>query len=254
MKCLIIYAHQEKKSFNSAMKNIALKTLQRQGHEVILSDLYAMKFKPTTDLADFEHLKNNTCENPDLANIKDSCDDEYYFNYALEQRKAYPQNSLSPDIQEELEKLIWCDYVIFQFPLYWFSMPAILKGWMDRVFICGYVYGGKRFYDQGALRGKKAMLSVTVGSRENMFGPNGIHGDMMSLLEPVHRGLAYTGFGILPPYIAYHVPYISQVEREAYLYAYQQRLLTIEATQSLKYPKINDYNEHYQLKSNLSGY
>ena len=82
---------------------------------------------------------------------------------------------LTDRIQQELDKLLWADLLIFNFPIYWFSTPAILKGWIDRVLVCGICYGGKRFYDQGGLSGKKALVTVTLGGREHMFGEEAIH-------------------------------------------------------------------------------
>jgi putative NADPH-quinone reductase len=55
--------------------------------------------------------------------------------------------------------LLKADLVIFNFSIYWFSMPVIMKGWIDRVLVSGVCYGGKRFYDQGGLAGKKSMLA-----------------------------------------------------------------------------------------------
>ncbi len=66
--------------------------------------------------------------------------------------------------------------------------------------------GGKRFYNHGGMAGKKAMLCLTLGGRTHMFGENSIHGPIEHYLSPIQRGtLAYTGFEVLPPFIAYHV-------------------------------------------------
>jgi NAD(P)H dehydrogenase (quinone) len=71
----------------------------------------------------------------------------------------------------EIDKLLWADALILQFPLWWFAMPAILKGWVDRVFAYGFAYGvgehsdrrwGDR-YGEGTLAGKPAMPIVTAG-------------------------------------------------------------------------------------------
>lgn len=93
------------------------------------------------------------------------------FNAAL---KDSAVETLAEDIRLEVEKVQWCDRLILNFPIFWFSAPAILKGWIDRVFVSGRFYGGKRFYDQGGMRGKQAMLSVTLGGQPHMFGPEAI--------------------------------------------------------------------------------
>jgi NAD(P)H dehydrogenase (quinone) len=56
-------------------------------------------------------------------------------------KQAFAQGTQSADIAAEQEKLLWADTVIFQFPLWWFSMPAIMKGWIDRVYAWGFAYG-----------------------------------------------------------------------------------------------------------------
>ena len=234
MNVLIVHAHHEPQSFCAAMKNLAIQTLQGQGHAVEISDLYAMHWNPVASDLDFGDRKN-----PD------------YLVYALEQRHAYEAHALSLDIQQELDKLLNTDLVIFNFPLYWFSVPAILKGWFDRVLISGVCYGGKRFYDQGGLKGKRALLSVTLGGREHMLSPGGIHGDICEMLKPILRGtLAYTGMTVLPPYIAYHVPYITDLDRQDILNRYEQHLLSLDQAQPLQFISLSDFDEKlYPIKS-----
>ena len=84
--------------------------------------------------------------------------------------------------------------VIFHFPVWWFSMPAILKGWFDRVFSPGFAYSKGRKYGTGYFQGKRAMLCLTTGTASTLYEPNGIDGDIVHVLWPIHNGtLAYTG-------------------------------------------------------------
>jgi len=228
MNVLIVFSHPEPQSFCSAMKDAAIETLQSEGHAVEVSDLYAMDWKAVADAADFERRSN-----PD------------YLVYALEQREAFKAGALSDDIQAELDKLIRADLVIFNFPLYWYSMPAIMKGWIDRVLISGYCYGGMRFYDRGGLKGKRAMLAVTLGGQPHMFSRAGVHGELNGLLSHVLRGtLAYVGFTVLPPFYAYHVPYISAEARQAYLDQYRKRLQQLDSLSPLQFPSMDDFDEN----------
>lgn len=112
----------------------------------------------------------------------------------------------------EQEKLLWADTVILQFPLWWYGMPAILKGWVDRVFSCGFAYGvgeynDKHFgdrYGEGVFKGKRAMLVVTSGGSEENYSARGICGPIEDLLFPINHGmLFYTGFDVLPPYVTW---------------------------------------------------
>ncbi|MGH8433362.1 MAG: NAD(P)H-dependent oxidoreductase [Pseudomonas sp.] len=228
MKVLLVHAHPEPQSFTSALRDLALETLQGQGHEVCTSDLYAMNWNPVAGAEDF-----TARENPD------------YLVYALEQREGAKKHSLAADIQGELDKLLWADLLILNFPLYWFSTPAILKGWIDRVLVSGICYGGKRFYDQGGLAGKKALVTLTLGGREYMFGEEAIHGPLEDMLRPLLRGtLAYVGMQVLAPFVAWHVPYISHEARENFLKAYQLRLANLGTDQALEFPRLAQFDEH----------
>ena len=227
MNILIVHAHPEPLSFTTALKDQAIRVLEQQGHQVEVSDLYAMNFNPVASREDFTSLNNSE-----------------YLNYALEQRHASKQQLLSADIQTEVDKVLKADLLILNFPMYWTSVPAILKGWIDRVFVSGIFYGGKRFYNHGGMAGKKAMLSFTLGGRDHMFGEQAIHGSLDSLLLPIQRGtLAYVGFEVLPPFIAYHVPYISQEARQQILINYEKHLLNLDHLEPLIFPKLEQFDE-----------
>jgi NAD(P)H dehydrogenase (quinone) len=232
MKILIVHAHPEPKSFCSAMKDTAVETFQSLGHEVQVSDLHQMNWNPVASGDDFEVRSN-----PD------------YLVYALEQRESYKSEKISPDIQAEIDKLKWCDVLIFNFPMYWFSVPAILKGWIDRVFISGFCYGGKRFYDQGGLKGKKGLLAFTLGGREYMFGEDKIHGEMQTMLRPLLRGsMAYVGLPVPPPFIGWHVPYISDEERQSLLKQYREYLTNLDQLEPLIFPSLANFDERMMPK------
>ncbi len=162
MKVLLIYAHPEPRSLNGALKNFAIRHLQQAGHEVQVSDLYAMRWKAGYDADDSGA--------PLIGE---------FWRPTLDSKQAFAQGTQSADIVAEQEKLLWADTVIFQFPLWWFSMPAIMKGWIDRVYAWGFAYGvgehsdrhwGDR-YGEGTFVGKRAMLIVTAAAA----GQNTIH-------------------------------------------------------------------------------
>jgi NAD(P)H dehydrogenase (quinone) len=227
LNVLIVHAHPEAHSFTAALASQARQTLEAQGHQVQTSDLYAMQWNPLASAADFTER-----ENPD------------YLVYALEQRMAVKNSNLAADIQQELDKLLWADLLILNFPLYWFSVPAMLKGWIDRVLVSGVCYGGKRFYDQGGLSGKKALVCLTLGGREHMFGDGAIHGPLEDMLRPLLRGtLAYVGFEVLAPFVAWHVPYISDEARGEFLRSYAERLQHLEDEQPLVFPRLAQFDE-----------
>lgn len=229
MKVFIVHAHPEPKSFTTAMKDAAVEEFIERGDTVEVSDLYAMGFDPIAKAGDFAARRN-----PD------------YLVYALEQRHAHETGSLAADVCAELEKLMWADLIILSFPMFWFSVPAILKGWIDRVLISGLCYGGKRFYDRGGLRGKRMMAALTLGGSQHMFGPDAVHGEIETMLRPILRGtFYYIGCDVLPPFIAWHVPYVTDETRRGYLTAYRERLRRLEEVQPLSFPSLERFDERF---------
>ena len=210
MNVLYVYAHPEPRSFNAALRDTAMVTLARSGHQVKASNLYVMKFKAVLDSQDFRIRAN-----PD------------HFNPAAEQIHGFRTGSLAPDIIEEIEKISWADLLIFQFPVWWSSVPAILKGWFDRVFIQGFVVDLEhgRVYNQGLLRGKKALIVATCGSTETMYSPGGVHGDLSVHLSTVtHTIFEFTGMEALPSFIVYDVPALTRDEGNNQLQRYETYL------------------------------
>jgi len=132
MRALIVLAHPEPASFNGAMKDVAVATLSGLGHGVELSDLYALSFDPV--------------EGPERDRVRRDAD---RFTAQTEQRHAWETGTLSPDVAAEIDKLERADLVIFQYPMWWYGMPAILKGWLDRVLVYGGLYTSTMRYDAG---------------------------------------------------------------------------------------------------------
>jgi NAD(P)H dehydrogenase (quinone) len=232
MKFFIVHAHPEPQSLNSALTNHAKETLLSAGHEVQISDLYAMQFNPVSDRSNFTSQKDPT-----------------YFKQQVEEMHATEIDGFSADIKAEMEKLEWCDVLIFQFPLWWFGLPGILKGWVDKVFASGKIYGGGKWYDNGVFAGKKAMLSLTTGGPITMYSEIGINGDIHSILYPINHGiLRFVGFNVLPPFIVWSATRINDERRKSYLAEYAERLLTVKETPAIAYPSLKDFNQNFQLK------
>lgn len=212
MKTLLVYWHPEPRSFNAAMMHTAVETLRGLGHEVQVSDLHEMRFDPVSGRHNFVSVK-----------------DPAYLKPQLEELHASEQGGFAPEIEAEIRKVEWCDLMIWQFPLWWFSLPAALKGWVDRVFAMGRTYGGGRVYETGVFRGKRAMLSLTTGGPEKAYLEEGFNGDLASVLRPIHRGmLRFCGFDVLAPQVVYGPVRMGDEERAAALAAYAERLRGIE--------------------------
>jgi NAD(P)H dehydrogenase (quinone) len=159
---------------------------------------------------------------------------EEVFNLGMEQMHAAQNNAFAADVQAELDKLLAADFLLLQFPMWWFSMPAILKGWIDRVFAFGAVYDFGRTWENGMFAGRKAMLSITASAPEIAFKPDGRNGDMERVLWPIHAGiLALCGYSVLPPFIAHGIPFVGEDAMTAELERFRQRLQSIDTTEPL---------------------
>lgn len=234
MRVFIVHAHPEPKSFNGAMTRAACEALRAAGHDVALSDLYAMGFNPVSDRRNF-----TTVRDPD--------------SYRQQAEEAYAaiHDGFAPDLQAEMDKLFWCDALILQFPLWWFGLPAILKGWIDRVFASGgRIYGGGKWYDRGVFAGKRAMCSVTIGGPQPIYSDGGLNGPIAAILFPINHGMLYfTGFTVIEPFLVHAPARIAGAERAAYLAGYRERVLGLAAAPTIPYPKLADFDENYVLKS-----
>ena len=212
MKVFIVHAHAEPKSFNGALLQAAQETLQQAGHSVVVSDLYQMRFDPVSDRRNFTTVKN-----PE------------FFKQQVEELHATEVGGFSGDVEAELRKMEACDLMIWQFPLWWFGLPGILKGWVDRVFVMGRTYGGDRFYENGVFKGKRALLSVTTGGPAAAYAKGGWNGNIHAILRPVERGiLRFTGWNVLAPHIVYAPVRVTEDERRASLAAWRRRLEAVE--------------------------
>jgi NAD(P)H dehydrogenase (quinone) len=172
MKTLLVPAHPESKSFNAAMFEQAVTTLALAKKQVVTSDLYAMKFDPVSSRRNFTQTFN--------AN---------YLSLQAEEERASKVGGFCADIEAEIRKIESSELMILHFPLWWFSMPGILKGWVDRVFAFGRTYGYARTYGKGQFRGKRAMLTLTTGGPESIYVPGGFNGDINAILAPIERGI-----------------------------------------------------------------
>lgn len=237
MNVLIVHAHPEPSSFNGALTQIAVRTLREMGHEVQVSDLYLMEWKSALGADDFM-----------------SRADRDRFEPSQEQDHAEACGSVCPDVRAEQEKVAWADLVIFQFPMWWFSMPAILKGWVDRVLSRGFAYASGRKYATGLMKGKKAMLSLTTGTASSLYEPNGVDGHLHHVLWPINNGIfAYTGFTVLPPIASWMPAQVSDLQRAQYLEAYAHRLRHLDDLEPLFFHPPHDYDENQQLKPGVAA-
>ena len=139
MKVLIVFTHPNSSSFNHALLDKISSGLKQSGHEVRVKNLYQEKFNPVLDSDDLSQLHND---------------------------------SIPSRIAAEQQQLLWADGLVFIYPLWWFTPPAMLKGWFDVVLSHGVAF---EYSDKGAtglLKHKKAVVMITAGASEDWFQQN----------------------------------------------------------------------------------
>ena len=127
MNILIIYAHPNPASFNAAILKQVQNSLSKS-HNFQTLDLYAEHFDPILQF-DKDHKRRDLDKVPEMENYR--------------------------------RLITWADQLIFIFPLWWSGMPAILKGFIDRVFAAGFAYSYKKVGMEGHLQGKSAWIITT---------------------------------------------------------------------------------------------
>lgn len=141
MKILIVYSHPYDGSFNNAVKEKVVLTLKETGHSVELRDLYSINFNPVLSASELVSLKNG---------------------------------KIFDDVKEEQEFVSWADIMVFIYPIWWGGMPAIARGYLDRVFSYGYAYLDTDQGPVGLLNKKRIILINTVGATEELYRDNGM--------------------------------------------------------------------------------
>ncbi|SFQ55191.1 NAD(P)H dehydrogenase (quinone) [Amycolatopsis arida] len=243
MNVLWVFAHPDQGSLSGVLRDEGLAALASAGHRTRVSDLYAMKWKATLDRDDLGDASGDTL--------------------SAASRRAYADGTLGADIRAEHDKIDWADAVVLQFPLWWYGMPAILKGWFDRVFVKGYAYGvtdpqrpGRTLrYGQGRLAGKRALVLVTAGSREPALGPRGINGQLDLVLFPLlHGTLWYAGMSVLPPVAVYGADRVGPHEHAAAAALVRRRVAGLDRDAPLPYRTQNggDYDDDLVLRPELA--
>ncbi|KWT98587.1 MULTISPECIES: NAD(P)H-dependent oxidoreductase [unclassified Variovorax] len=242
-KVLIVHAHPEPTSLTRQLVDASVQTLEAQGHEVLQSDLYAMGWKAAFDEDDFPSRL-------DLQRL----------SFVAESGHAYASGRQTADVASEQHKVLSADAVIFQFPLWWYGMPAIMKGWVDRVWAYGLAYGykdgGNTYrYGDGAFKGKRAVLAVAAGGPASDYSPRGINGPIEELLFPITHGTLYfPGFDVLPTYAVYGTGRMTEQEVAQALRAWRLRLdgLFEDAPIPFRPQNGGDYPDRHVLASHVA--
>jgi NAD(P)H dehydrogenase (quinone) len=181
-KYLVVYVHPNPQSFNHAILNEVETALKEQGKDFIVRDLNALPFHPVLSAADFI---------------------------------SFVQGRVPSEILTEQEYIKKATTIIFIHPIWWFNMPAILKGYIDRVFSRGFAYqivdGGLK----GQLVDKKVMIFNTTGGTQEDYAKFGYENAIKTAID---QGVfEFCGMTVAMHKIFYAVPTIDQRKREAML-------------------------------------
>lgn len=193
---LVVHAHPEPTSFSTAQAHVARESLASRGHPVEMIDLYARGWDPVLARAEFPPF-----EGP--------------FKPQREQWNGVREGTLAPEVRADLKRVLTADLLVLSFPLWWFSLPAILKGWLDRVFAMGAVSGGDAgMFETAALVGRRAVVLTTTGGPAEVFTDAGLFGDIDDFLFHINRGmLEFVGYTALRPIVTFGPAHLDDVER-----------------------------------------
>ena len=131
-KILIIYAHPNPKSFTHAILDTVLDACKEKHYETTVRDLYGIKFNPILSFEDLAAFKEGKTP-------KDIAEEQYYIN--------------------------WCDLMVFICPVWWSELPAIARGYIDRVLSYGFAYIDEGDIVKGLLTNKEVVVFQPQGCR-----------------------------------------------------------------------------------------
>jgi NAD(P)H dehydrogenase (quinone) len=216
---LVVHAHPEPASFSAAQARVAEATLRDRGYDVTTLDLYAAHWAPVLDRGEFAPAPGP-------------------FKPQAAQARAFADDSLAGDVRADLDRLLAADLLVLSFPLWWFSMPAVLKGWVDRVFVMGAVFGGPLgLFGDAALAGRRALLLLSTGGPAEAFAPEGTFGDLDAFLFHVHRGmLEFVGYDVLEPVVTFGPAHLDDEERAGALTAVREAFDALDGRAGYRRP------------------
>ncbi|MFA6599799.1 MAG: NAD(P)H-dependent oxidoreductase [Candidatus Omnitrophota bacterium] len=154
MNCLMIYCHPNPKSFCRAILDVLVEEFKRFGqNEIRIRDLYALGFDPVLRAADFE---------------------------------AFAGGQVPRDIQIEQEHILWAGRLIWIYPLWWQGLPAVMKGYVDRVFVNGFAHEEGPQGPRGLLTDKQNFWITTMGAPTAVYETLGL---MRSMQQTIDDGI-----------------------------------------------------------------
>ncbi|MGZ8177445.1 NAD(P)H-dependent oxidoreductase [Williamsia sp. SKLECPSW1] len=239
---LWLYAHPVTPSFNATLRDAVIDRLTDRSWAIDLDDLHAIGWDPVLAMRDIADAPGNTLSE--------------------RQRAATINGSLLDDVTDQQARLLRADLIIVQFPLWWYGMPAILKGWFDRVYTNGFAFGIRddaghvRKYGDGNLSGRRLLPVVTAGDRESALRDRGISGDIDDILWPLLHGTAhYTGMAPLRTHLIADTSTVTDSRMENEVARLTDRLLAADRETPLPFRSLRggDYGPDHVLHDHVAA-
>lgn len=181
MKILIVYAHPNPASFNGAALEQVEQGLAEASHDVTIIDLYQENFDPVLR-----------------------------FNSDKKRRDLH----LDPEMEKYRKLIGEADHLIFIYPIWWYGPPAILKGFIDRVFVSGFAYTYEANLPKGMLRNKTAWVIYTLDSPKWYISLFRLNTEWITMKNAV---LKFCGFGKVERLMFPGLKHSDQTKREKWL-------------------------------------
>ncbi|KFF13315.1 NAD(P)H dehydrogenase [Chryseobacterium soli] len=162
MRHLIIYAHPNSKSLNHQLLETVTESLRSANHEIEIRDLNQINFNPVMSLEDMQGQR---------------------------------MGKVADDVQTEQDFISWAEHITFIYPIWWTGMPAVMKGYIDRVFSYGFAYRYDQGIQKGLLTGKKTVIINTHGKSHDEYERMGM--DKALSLTSDQGIFLYSGFEII---------------------------------------------------------
>lgn len=177
MKACIVFAHAGENSFNHEILNRVKESCDKSGITYNVRDLYKMKFKAVFDAVDMHNVETK---------------------------------QVTTDVEEEQQVLTDADLLVMIYPIWWWSQPAILKGYIDRVFTDKFAFEYGPNGPSGLLHGKQAIVFTTSRESTNEMQSRGL--DQVIKKQIVDGTLTFVGFENVQHKNFAEVPYVSDTE------------------------------------------
>jgi len=172
MRSLVVYCHPDPASFTAAIRDRAIGALQARGDEVRANDLYAEGFDPL---------------------------------FTADERERHLERGSDPVVAPYVDDLLWCERLLLVYPTWWSGQPAMLKGWIERVWVNGVAWelpaGANRL--RGRLHNVRLIVAITshgssklINALEGEVGKRMVTRTLRSLCHPLTRTTWLAFYGI----------------------------------------------------------